>query len=653
MQLENRLLIWEQYNSRVTDIRYLRLNADYQYHCSVLPSSVFLFAEQGSASVTIDDKQFYSSPFHVLHLCKGSRLQLERRSECGEFSCYMVYYKASAPFPPRRYLAELMKRGNPFSLQYGLVPVSPSEMLGRVEEMRRSWDSGLMLERFRVKGLFYTTVYEVLSQLESVDEGISHVDPVALAVRYLNDHYKDNAGIQNLARRLGWSPRHLTRRFKETMGLSPVEYLTWIRMAHAGKLLLHSGFGLQAIAEAIGYSDSYHFAKMFKKHVGIAPMRFRKANNESLLRLKMPSLLSHYDIAVNSKDLYIGYDNHYQYKGEKMKSMKVMNKSSIMLALMISLTLLLGACSGVSTNGAAGNSSSTAPAQTAAAIADPAAQPESATRVIKTVKGDVEVPRNPERVVVLYLLGDVLSLGIVPVGVSSVYEGAAFQDRLSDIQSLGEWFEPSPEAVLALAPDLIIVPSEETYDMLKDIAPTVYLPYFEMSTEERLSMLGEVLSREGESKALMENFLAKVEESKIKLKEAGILDKTVSIMEGGKGNMAVVDTINYGRGSQIIYEYLGMKGPEKLQHNIETLEAANAQSISFEVLHEYAGDYIFRSSYDGMVDLSDHTIWNNIPAVKEGRLIEISFGLSYYNDIYSLDKQLDFIVESLLATQEQ
>jgi iron complex transport system substrate-binding protein len=116
--------------------------------------------------------------------------------------------------------------------------------------------------------------------------------------------------------------------------------------------------------------------------------------------------------------------------------------------------------------------------------------------------------------------------------------------------------------------------------------------------------------------------------------------------------MAVVDTINYGRGSQIIYEYLGMKGPEKLQHNIETLEAANAQSISFEVLHDYAGDYIFRSSYDGMVDLSDHTIWNNIPAVKEGRLIEISFGLSYYNDIYSLDKQLDFIVESLLATQE-
>ncbi|KAA2283246.1 AraC family transcriptional regulator, partial [Clostridioides difficile] len=62
--------------------------------------------------------------------------------------------------------------------------------------------------------------------------------------------------------------------------------------------------------------------------------------------------------------------------------------------------------------------------------------------------------------------------------------------------------------------------------------------------------------------------------------------------------------------------------------------------------------YIFRSSFEGMVDLSDNSIWNNIPAVKEGRLIDMSFGLFFYNDIYSLDKQLDFIVDNLLKTAE-
>jgi len=74
--------------------------------------------------------------------------------------------------------------------------------------------------------------------------------------------------------------------------------------------------------------------------------------------------------------------------------------------------------------------------------------------------------------------------------------------------------------------------------------------------------------------------------------------------------------------------------------------------VSYEVLPHYAGDYVFRSAFEGMRDLSDNPVWNNIPAVKEGRLIDMSFGLFFYNDIYSLDKQLDFVVESLLKTVE-
>ncbi|GED71844.1 hypothetical protein BRE01_55460 [Brevibacillus reuszeri] len=88
-------------------------------------------------------------------------------------------------------------------------------------------------------------------------------------------------------------------------------------------------------------------------------------------------------------------------------------------------------------------------------------------------------------------------------------------------------------------------------------------PHESMSVDERLKKLGEVLGKEGESQALLANFYAKVEESKKRLKEAGVLDKTVSIMEGGKGNMGVVSSKQYGRGSQVIYEYLGIRAPRK------------------------------------------------------------------------------------------
>lgn len=233
---------------------------------------------------------------------------------------------------------------------------------------------------------------------------------------------------------------------------------------------------------------------------------------------------------------------------------------------------------------------------------------------------------------------------------SDVSEGAAFEDELKDVQKLGTWFEASPEAILALNPDLIIVPSEETYESLHQIAPTVLVPYEKMSTEERVSFIGQVVGKEDHAKELFTDFHKKVEESKQKLQESGILDHTISIMEGGKDNsMAVVASKQFGRGSQIIYEYLGMKAPDIIQQKIDTSTGADGESVSFEVLAKYSGDYIFRSSYDGMADLTQNPIWNNIPAVKEGRLMEIDFGLGYSSDIYSLKVQLDYMVNTLLA----
>ncbi|GBF75303.1 hypothetical protein PA598K_03701 [Paenibacillus sp. 598K] len=321
-----------------------------------------------------------------------------------------------------------------------------------------------------------------------------------------------------------------------------------------------------------------------------------------------------------------------------------------MLSLLC-MMMLVAACS----SGDAGTRDKATPAasgEQVEATETPAGDQEPATRMLETVKGNIEVPTNPQRVVVLYMLGDVLAFDVTPAGVSGVYQGAAFEQDLADVPKLGEWFEPNREVILELNPDLIIVPSEETYQILKDIAPTVLLNYFDAPLEERIRQVGEALGKESQVSALLEAFYLKVEDGKQRLAEAGLLDKTVTIVEGGKGSMGVVASKDYGRGSQIIYEYLGMKAPDILQQEIDAATGANGLDISFETLESYIGDIVFRSSYEGMFDLSDHAIWNNIPAVKEGRLIEISFGLSYYNDIFSLDKQLDFIVDSLLSLKE-
>ncbi|MFF2885941.1 ABC transporter substrate-binding protein [Paenibacillus sp. NPDC057967] len=333
--------------------------------------------------------------------------------------------------------------------------------------------------------------------------------------------------------------------------------------------------------------------------------------------------------------------------------MPITKKSSLIVAMMLTLTLLLSACGSANTgsNTMASNNpktsvTSSAPASTSTVEGN--ANKENGTRIVSTVKGDVVVPANPERVVVLYMQGDLIALGIKPVGTSDVYAGAAFAGALEGIEDLGIWFEPNPEEVMALKPDLILAPSEDTYEKLKDIAPTVLIPFDKISTDERVMLIGKVLGKEQEAKALLDNFHTKVEESKKKLDEQGILNKTVTIIEGGKKEMSVIESELYGRGSQIIYEYLELKAPEIIQKKMDSSKEATGNSVSLEVLSDYIGDFVFRSVWDGADDLSDNPVWNSIPAIKEGRLIEIGFDFSYYSDIYSLDKQLDFIVEKLL-----
>jgi len=285
------------------------------------------------------------------------------------------------------------------------------------------------------------------------------------------------------------------------------------------------------------------------------------------------------------------------------------------------------------------------------------AKEEPATRVVSTIKGDVEVPNRPERIVALYMIGDVLSFGITPVGISDVYEGAAFWDQIDGITTLGEWFKPNQEAIIALNPDLILVPSDETYEALRKIAPTVLINAFEQSPEATIAELGEVLGRQEQAAQLTADFQDKMESGRQKLDAAGLLDKTVTIVEGGSKNvMFTVASLDYGRGSQAIYRHLGLKAPELVQRQIDKNTAnpdeEGSLSLSFEILEDYIGDYVFRSSYEGMVDLSGNPLWTGIPAIKEGRLIEAPFGFCYYSDFYSLNKQIDYIVDALIAASK-
>lgn len=86
--------------------------------------------------------------------------------------------------------------------------------------------------------------------------------------------------VNDVVTHSNFSHTHLLRAFKKYENCSLVEYLTKIKMMNACNFLLYSDMSILDIALILGYSDSSHLNRMFKKFYNISPRQF-KQNNKS------------------------------------------------------------------------------------------------------------------------------------------------------------------------------------------------------------------------------------------------------------------------------------------------------------------------------------------------------------------------------------
>ncbi|MDD2706562.1 MAG: AraC family transcriptional regulator [Verrucomicrobiae bacterium] len=92
----------------------------------------------------------------------------------------------------------------------------------------------------------------------------------------LQEKSADPPLVSHLARQAGYTRQHLTRLFRNVTGLSLKQYLTAMRMAHARQLLRNSELTIQAVAQAAGYKDPFHFSRQFKMATGQSPSAFSR-----------------------------------------------------------------------------------------------------------------------------------------------------------------------------------------------------------------------------------------------------------------------------------------------------------------------------------------------------------------------------------------
>jgi len=100
-------------------------------------------------------------------------------------------------------------------------------------------------------------------------------DLVASAQHKIESRYHDVATIEEMIKDIPSSRRNIVRRFKQVIGITPIEYLQQTRIEAAKKLLEQTSQQMTEVIFNSGYNDPKAFRKVFRKTVGMTPTQYR------------------------------------------------------------------------------------------------------------------------------------------------------------------------------------------------------------------------------------------------------------------------------------------------------------------------------------------------------------------------------------------
>lgn len=298
-------------------------------------------------------------------------------------------------------------------------------------------------------------------------------------------------------------------------------------------------------------------------------------------------------------------------------------KKRLILSAFLVLTMAFGGCS------TAGNAPSAS--QTVESSNVQESSTSSDVVVVNDMKGSVEIPANPQRIVDVSGSADeliILGLPFIASANTNMFDGVTVPEYLQDyftehkIEIVGNYSgavgDLNLEKIAELKPDLIImnVRHEKVYEQLKGIAPTVMIndDMSYVNWRGRFEQLGEWFGKQDTVAAWLKNYDAKA---------ASLAEQVQKVV--GKESVAVLEANSVHFGSYYVYR---TGGPGELVYDELKLTPSSGvptdvwgEVVDAEYFAKIDADHIFFFTDDGKVgETANSPVWQNLKAVKNGKV---------------------------------
>ncbi|HHV43802.1 MAG TPA: AraC family transcriptional regulator [Firmicutes bacterium] len=170
---------------------------------------------------------------------------------------------------------QFLSKGSEESLLACPNSASFPELFTHFAQLYRSWSEKRPGYLTQCRGILLDVLYRLY--VRSQRFSLPYKKEIDKCLQLIHANYQHTYSSSELADLVGVSSSYFRYLFKQSTGMSPLQYQNRVRIDKAKDLLLSGECNVTEAAEAVGFGNIYYFSRLFKKLTGLSPSQYARA----------------------------------------------------------------------------------------------------------------------------------------------------------------------------------------------------------------------------------------------------------------------------------------------------------------------------------------------------------------------------------------